>query len=311
MPPRTRRSPVWSNGKVLDLISVCGDKAVQSQLHSSHRNYDTFRQISKDMMERSQDWDALQFRVKVKELRNAYRKAREANNHSSAAPATCRFYKELDTILGGDPISTPSTTMDTSEPSSTRQEEEEEEQSGSEGAEAEEDACSQELFSSQEEGSQSRQLVLGEGQTPEEFPRSQKLDVPYSPCALELPFPDCQLSSSPLLCGTAQLTMLIPLTSGAPAWRRQKVLDVLGLCGEEAGGARLWTSHRNVDIYEQIVWGPEAMLYESKGTSQRIPQARVANDRSGGVLQTCHVYNELRGILGGDPTSTLQTTMDA
>ncbi|XP_074799173.1 uncharacterized protein LOC141981401 [Natator depressus] len=86
---------------------------------------------------------------------------------------TCCFYKELDAILGGDLTSTLSTTMDTSEPSSSRQEEEEE--SGSEGAEVEEDtlasldACSQELFSSWE-GSQSQQLVLGEGQTPEDMP---------------------------------------------------------------------------------------------------------------------------------------------
>ncbi|EMP36481.1 Cysteine protease ATG4C [Chelonia mydas] len=64
--------------------------------------------------------------------------------------------------------------METSEPSSTRQEEEEE--SGSEGAEEEEDtlasldACSQELFSSQEEGSQSQRPVLLEGQTPEDMP---------------------------------------------------------------------------------------------------------------------------------------------
>ncbi|EMP34986.1 hypothetical protein UY3_07849 [Chelonia mydas] len=112
------------------------------------------------MMERGHDRDALQCRIKVKELRNAYCKAREANSCSGAAPATCHFYKELDAILGGDPTSTPSTTMDTSEPSSTRQEKEEQ-QSGSEGAEAGEDtpesldACRQELFSSQEEGSQS------------------------------------------------------------------------------------------------------------------------------------------------------------
>ncbi|XP_053873069.1 zinc finger protein with KRAB and SCAN domains 2-like [Malaclemys terrapin pileata] len=103
------------------------------------------------MIERGHDRDSLQCRIKVKELQNAYRKAREVNCCSSAAPATCRFYKELDAILGGDSTSALSTTMDTSEPSSTRQEEEE--QSGSEGAEAEEDtpesldACSQELFS--------------------------------------------------------------------------------------------------------------------------------------------------------------------
>ncbi|XP_073216301.1 zinc finger protein with KRAB and SCAN domains 2-like [Lepidochelys kempii] len=174
MPPRTRQSPVWSNGEVLDLISVWEEEAVQSQLRSSHRNYDTFGQISRDMMERGHDRDALQCRSNVKKLQNAYRKAREANRHSGAAPTSCQVYKELDAILGGDPTSIPRITMDTSEPSATRQED----QSRSKGAEAEEDtpasldACSQELFSSQEEGSQSRQLVLGEGQTPEEVPNA-------------------------------------------------------------------------------------------------------------------------------------------
>ncbi|XP_038271022.1 zinc finger and SCAN domain-containing protein 29-like [Dermochelys coriacea] len=123
------------------------------------------------MMERGHDRDTQQCRVNVKELWNAYRKAHEANSSCGAAPATCRFYKELDTVLGGDPTSTPKTTMETSEPCSTRQEEEE---SGSEGAEEEGDcsaslnACNQELFSSQEEGSQSQQTVPGEEQTPEE-----------------------------------------------------------------------------------------------------------------------------------------------
>ncbi|EMP31208.1 hypothetical protein UY3_11630 [Chelonia mydas] len=155
MPPRARRAPVWSNGEVLDLISVWGEEAVQSQLRSICRNYYAFGQISRDMMERGHDWDALQCQVKVKELWNAYHKARKANRRSSAAPATWHFYKELDAILGADPTSMPST-MDTSEASATRQEEEQ--QSGSEGAPAQEDtpasqdACSQELFSSQEEG---------------------------------------------------------------------------------------------------------------------------------------------------------------
>ncbi|XP_073189763.1 uncharacterized protein [Lepidochelys kempii] len=168
MPPHTRRSPVWSNGEVLDLISVWGEEAVQSQLRSSCRNYDTFRQIPRDMMERAHDWDALQCRVKVKELQNAYHKAHEANCRSGAAPTTCHFHKELDAILGGDTTSTPRTTMDMSEPSSIRQEEEEEE--GDSPASL--DACSQELFSSQEEGSQSQQMVRGEGQTPEEVPNA-------------------------------------------------------------------------------------------------------------------------------------------
>ncbi|EMP29387.1 hypothetical protein UY3_13495 [Chelonia mydas] len=59
---------------------------------------------SRAMLERGHDWDALPCRVKVKELWDAYCKAHKANSHSSAAPMTCRFYKELDAILGGDPI---------------------------------------------------------------------------------------------------------------------------------------------------------------------------------------------------------------
>ncbi|XP_053887779.1 uncharacterized protein LOC128839109 [Malaclemys terrapin pileata] len=79
-------------------------------------------------------------------------------------PATCRFYKELDVILGGDP-----TTMDTSEWG-------EEEESGSEGAGAGGDspesleACSQELFLSQEKDGRSDWLLLVGGQTEEQVP---------------------------------------------------------------------------------------------------------------------------------------------
>ncbi|KAM7151411.1 zinc finger and SCAN domain-containing protein 20-like [Macrochelys suwanniensis] len=115
MPPGAKRAPVWSNGELLDLISVWGEEAVQSQLCSSRRNFDTFRQISRAMMERGHDWDALQCRIKVKELWSTYRKARKANGRSGAPPTTCRFYKELDAILGGDPTSIPSTTADMGE----------------------------------------------------------------------------------------------------------------------------------------------------------------------------------------------------
>ncbi|XP_053898704.1 zinc finger and SCAN domain-containing protein 20-like isoform X1 [Malaclemys terrapin pileata] len=132
------------------------------------------------MMERGHDWDALQCRIKVKELRSAYRKACDANGRSGAPPATCRFYKELDVILGVNPISTPSTTMDTSEPVWGREEEEEEEENGSDGGGPDGDTpeslepYSQELFSSQEEGSQSQRPVLGGGQTDEQVPETAK-----------------------------------------------------------------------------------------------------------------------------------------
>ncbi|EMP36112.1 hypothetical protein UY3_06723 [Chelonia mydas] len=55
----------------------------------------------------------MQSRVKVKELQNAYDKMQEANHHSGGVPMTCWFYKELDTILSGDPTSTEKSPVDT------------------------------------------------------------------------------------------------------------------------------------------------------------------------------------------------------
>ncbi|EMP24744.1 Zinc finger and SCAN domain-containing protein 29 [Chelonia mydas] len=105
--PRTRPSPTWGNTELLHLIGIWGEEAVQSQLRSSSRNYDTYGQISRCMIEKGHDWDTLQCRVKVKELRNAYHKTREANHRSGATPMSCLFYKELDAILSGNPTSTP------------------------------------------------------------------------------------------------------------------------------------------------------------------------------------------------------------
>ncbi|EMP41355.1 Ig heavy chain V region G4 [Chelonia mydas] len=186
MPPRTRQSPVWSNAKVLGLISVWDEEAVQSQLFSSCRNYDTYGQISRAMTERGHDWDALQRRVKMKKLQNVYHKLQEANHLSGAATTTCWLYKDLDKILGGDLTSTAKSPMDTSEAIAARNARRQEEESGSKGAEEEggpkpkddspsTDACNQELFSSQEEGSQLQRMVLGEEQTAEEAPGHQTL----------------------------------------------------------------------------------------------------------------------------------------
>ncbi|XP_065440373.1 zinc finger and SCAN domain-containing protein 20-like [Chrysemys picta bellii] len=168
-------SPSMEQWRVAGPHQCLGEEAVQSQLRSSRRNYDTFGKVSKDMMERGHERDALQCRIKVKELRSAYRKARNANGRSGGPPATCRFYKELDAILGVNPTSTLSTTMDTSELGW------EEEENGSEGGGADGDTpeslepCSQELFSSQEEGSQSQRPVLGGGQTEEQVPAATTL----------------------------------------------------------------------------------------------------------------------------------------
>ncbi|EMP33014.1 hypothetical protein UY3_09832 [Chelonia mydas] len=122
---------------------------------------------------------------KVKELRNAYHKSREANCCSSAVPTSCRFYKQLDAIFGGDPTSTEKATVDTSlahVPVESGRSKEEEisdkdvERNGDPKAEDDlevRDACSQKLFSTSEEDNQSHLSELGKVQTGEEAPAEQ------------------------------------------------------------------------------------------------------------------------------------------
>ncbi|XP_065412410.1 uncharacterized protein LOC135973376 [Chrysemys picta bellii] len=64
------------------------------------------------MKDRGHNRDAQQCHVKIKELRQAYHKAREANGRSGAQPQTCRFYAELHAMLGGAATTTPTVCYD-------------------------------------------------------------------------------------------------------------------------------------------------------------------------------------------------------
>ncbi|XP_065421434.1 uncharacterized protein LOC135975225 [Chrysemys picta bellii] len=107
-----KRAPAWTVREVLDLIAVWGEDSVLAELRSKRRNAKTFEKISKGMMERGHNRDSEQCRVKVKELRQAYQKTKEANGRSGLEPRTCRFYAELHAILGGAATTTPPVFVD-------------------------------------------------------------------------------------------------------------------------------------------------------------------------------------------------------
>ncbi|XP_050807507.1 zinc finger and SCAN domain-containing protein 20-like [Gopherus flavomarginatus] len=189
MPPRTKRAPAWTNTELQDLISVWGEEAVQAQLRSRRRNYDTYGQISQSLMRRGHERDALQCRVKIKELRSAYCKAREGNRRSGAAPTTCRFYQELDAILGCDPTANPRSTMESSEQGEVGEvvEDGDSEATGVEGDTPESQyTCSQELFSSQEEASQSQQQEVDGEEETEDRARMTLTNAAGSPASRRL-----------------------------------------------------------------------------------------------------------------------------
>nr|XP_048683839.1 sorting nexin-27 isoform X2 [Caretta caretta] len=64
------------------------------------------------MKDRGHNRDPKQCRMKLKELRQAYQKTREANGRSGSEPQTCRFYDERHAILGGSATTTPAVLFD-------------------------------------------------------------------------------------------------------------------------------------------------------------------------------------------------------
>ncbi|EMP34992.1 hypothetical protein UY3_07836 [Chelonia mydas] len=108
-----KRAPAWTEREVLDLITVWGEESVQAELHSKRRNASIYAKISKGMMDRGYNRDAQQCGMKIKELRQAYQKIKEANGCSGSEPHTCHFYDELHEILGGAPTTTLPLPVDT------------------------------------------------------------------------------------------------------------------------------------------------------------------------------------------------------
>ncbi|XP_065414738.1 uncharacterized protein LOC135973788 [Chrysemys picta bellii] len=131
-------------------------------------------------------------RAKIKELRQVYHKAREANHRSDATPKTCQFYKELDAFLSGDPTSTAKSPVDTSVSLEVMErgpnpknkvidgevelDDDVQLPAGSPGG-----AGSQELFSTPEVSSQSQQLLSSEREAGEETPDVAFRNTPHTP----------------------------------------------------------------------------------------------------------------------------------
>lgn len=103
--PCSKHAPAWSTLEAVDLLGLWGKEAIQEQLRSNHRNMDIYEKFSLGMMKKGYQRDPQPCHVKVKDLRQAYQKAKEANSHSGAALQTCHFYTELHAILCDDPRS--------------------------------------------------------------------------------------------------------------------------------------------------------------------------------------------------------------
>jgi hypothetical protein len=94
-------------------MKVWGEENIQDELDGAVRNRSVYNNISKQMnkMGYKRDWD--QCKTKIKSLKKKYREVKDHNGETGKGRKTCKFYEELDDILGHRPASVPSVLLDT------------------------------------------------------------------------------------------------------------------------------------------------------------------------------------------------------
>ena len=109
------RGTVWSDKEVKALLAIWGESKIQKELDGAVRNKVVFEHIAKKLQDQGCDRDWKQCRAKVKNLKTKYRESKDNNNKTGRGRQTCKFYRELDGILGHRPASVPSALLDTRE----------------------------------------------------------------------------------------------------------------------------------------------------------------------------------------------------
>ena len=126
------RGNVWADKEVKALLTIWGDSKIQEELDGAVRNKVVFVNIAKQLQDHGYERDWKQCRAKIKNLKTKYREVKDNNGGTGRGRKSCKFYLELDEILGHRPASVPSVLLDTGESTSTLPESEAESE-GEEG----------------------------------------------------------------------------------------------------------------------------------------------------------------------------------
>ena len=103
----------WPTAEVTALISIWGERAIQSQLDGSVRNKEIYTEIAHKLSDLGYSRDWKQCRCKIKNLKTTYKKIKDHNGVTGNGRKTFKFFQQLDEILGHRPASVPEVLLDT------------------------------------------------------------------------------------------------------------------------------------------------------------------------------------------------------
>ena len=104
---KTDRSLTWDEEEVIQLIHIWADERIQQQLDGCRQKWPIFEKMAKTLAEAGFTPTFSQVREKIKQLKQNYKKIKDNKNKSGNSRKTCKYFEELDKILGDRPITRP------------------------------------------------------------------------------------------------------------------------------------------------------------------------------------------------------------
>ena len=108
----------WTDLEVKSLLAIWNDSKIQEELDGAVRNKAVYEKIAQKMKEQGHQRDWKQCRSKVKNLKTKYREVKDHNNKTGNGRKECKFFSELENILGHRPASVPAALLDSGSSSS-------------------------------------------------------------------------------------------------------------------------------------------------------------------------------------------------
>ena len=104
---RMGKGSPWSDEEVKALLNIRAEVNIQEQLERAVRNKAVFERISKQLKEAGYNKESPQCRAKIKNLKTLYKRVKDNNGRSERGRKVCKFYDEIDAILGLRPATRP------------------------------------------------------------------------------------------------------------------------------------------------------------------------------------------------------------
>ncbi|XP_026538795.1 uncharacterized protein LOC113422212 [Notechis scutatus] len=103
--PRQRlqpRAPIWSEKETRDFLALWGELLILRWIENRPPNSDIYEDLSAQMIARGHERNASQCRNRARDLKRSYRRAKDAQICAGAEPVSCRYFRELDQMFGGE-----------------------------------------------------------------------------------------------------------------------------------------------------------------------------------------------------------------